>query len=109
MAKIYSYYLSHADKTLNFADSLKENDIQQIINSLFEEDNNLSNEEEEDDDLPLLEDERETLPNKDEMLHIDEIIDLGPWVYIDNTTPLPIITRKNDSDDEEWNPEEILN
>ena len=73
-----------------------------MINSLFEEEDNLLNEEDDDDsDLSLLEDKRETPPNKDEILHIDEIIDLGPWVYIDNTTPFSIITRKNDSDDEE--------
>jgi hAT family C-terminal dimerisation region len=108
MAKVYYHYLSHTDKSLNFTESLKENNIQQMLNSLFEDDD-LSHEddEEDDNDLSLIETEREAPPDKDEMLNIDEIIDLGPWVYIDNSIP-PIITRRNDSDNEEWDPEELL-
>jgi hypothetical protein len=111
MAKIYCHYLSHADKTLNFVESLKENNIQQMLNSLFEEDDDdLLHEDDEDDgsDLSLIEPEREAPPDKDEMLSIDKIIDLGPWIYIDNSIPLPVITRGNDSDNEEWDPEELL-
>ena len=109
MAKVYCHYLSHTDKLLNFTESLKESNIQQMLNSLFEKDNDLSYEddEEDDNDLFLIETERKALSNKNEMLNIDEIIDLGPWVYIDNSIPL-IITRRNDSDNEEWDPEELL-
>ena len=43
----------------------------------------------------------------DEILDIESTVDLGPWVFIDNST-LSIITRKYDSDsDKEWDPEEI--
>ena len=108
MAKIYCYYLSHADKTLNFAESLKENDIQQMLNSLFEEDDDDLPCEDDEDDGTLIETEREAPPDKDEMLSIDKIIDLGPWIYIDNSIPPPDITRGNDSDNEEWDPEELL-
>ena len=80
-----------------------------MLNSLFEEDDDLSHKDDEEDDnnLSLIETEREVPPDKNEMLNIDEIIDLGPWVYIDNSIP-PIITRRNDSDNEEWDPEELL-
>ena len=91
MVKVYCHYLSHTNKSLNFTESLKENNIQQMLNSLFEEDDDLSHEDDEkdDNDLSLIE------------------TDLGPWVYIDNSIP-PIITRRNDSDNEEWDPEELL-
>ena len=80
-----------------------------MLNSLFEENDDLSHEDdkEDDNDLSLIEIEREASPDKDEMLNIDEIIDFGPWVYIDNSIPL-IITRKNDSDNKKWDPEELL-
>src|SRR5579871_2121593 len=101
MAKIYCHYLSHADKTLNFTESLKENNIQQMLNSLFEEDDDddLPYEDDEDDgsDLTLIETEKEVPPDKNEMLSIDKIINFGPWIYINNSIPLPVITHGNDS------------
>ncbi|CAB4398290.1 unnamed protein product [Rhizophagus irregularis] len=43
----------------------------------------------------------------DETLDIESIVDLGPWVFIDNSI-LPIITQRYDSDDkEEWDPKQL--
>ena len=46
--------------------------------------------------------------NTNEILGIEQVIDLGPWVFIDNTV-LPTITRRfNDSeDDDDWDPETL--
>ena len=76
-----------------------------MINTIFEEEEFL-NEEDDDDDLNEL---QQPQPEEtDEVLNIEEIIDLGPWVLVDNSI-LPVITRKFDSsdDDENWDPENL--
>ena len=105
MAKIYLYSLNNSKKDLNYTDSKSENDIKQMINTIFEEEEFL-NEEEDDDDLN--EPQQPQPEETDEVLNIEEIIDLGPWVLVDNSI-LPVITRKFDSsdDDEDWDPENL--
>ena len=75
MAKIYLYSLNNSKKDLNYTDSKSENDIKQMINTIFEEEEFL-NEEEEDDDLN--EPQQPQPEETDEVLNIEEIIDLGP-------------------------------
>ena len=105
MAKIYLYSLNNSKKDLNYTDSKSENDIKQMINTIFEEEEFL-NEKEDDDDLN--EPQQPQPEETDEVLNIEEIIDLGPWVLVDNSI-LPVITRKFDSsdDDEDWDPENL--
>ena len=105
MAKIYLYSLNNSKKDLNYTDSKSENDIKQMINTIFEEEKFL-NEEDNDDDLN--EPQQPQPEETDEVLNIEEIIDLGPWVLVDNSI-LPVITRKFDSsdDDEDWDPENL--
>ena len=76
-----------------------------MINTIFEEEEFL-NEEKDDDDLN--EPQQPQPEETDEVLNIEEIIDLGPWVLVDNSI-LPVITRKFDSndDDEDWDPENL--
>lgn len=112
MAKIYLYSLKHAKKDLNFTsndsndsnDSKIDDDVQRMLNTIFEEEESLI---EDSDDDNLNENQVEGTNTIEEMLDIDTTIDLGPWVFIDNST-LPTITRKYDSDgDEEWDPEQL--
>ena len=105
MAKIYLYSLNNSKKDLNYTDSKSENDIKQMINTIFEEKEFLN---EEDDDNDLNEPQQFQPEETDEVLNIEEIIDLGPWVLVDNSI-LPVITRKFDSsdDDEDWDPENL--
>jgi hypothetical protein len=110
MAKIYRYNLStHGQKSLNHADLISNNDVQQMLNNVFEE-GDLFNEDDDDELIPNEGNEEET-SDVDEVLNIEKIVDLGPWIFIDNTTVL-IITRhgyaSDDEDDgEDWNPDEI--
>lgn len=105
MAKIYLYSLNNSKKDLNYTDSKSENDIKQMINTIFDDEEFL-NENEDDNDLS--EPQPEEIDRTDEVLNIEEIIDLGPWVLVDNTV-LPTISRKFDSsdDDEDWDPENL--
>jgi hypothetical protein len=105
MAKIYLYSLKSGKKDLNYTDSGSENDIKQMLNTVFEEEE-FSNDDIDDD---LSEPQAEVTHRTDEILNIEEIIDLGPWVLIDDSI-LPTINRKfNDSsdDDEDWDPEDL--
>lgn len=110
MAKIYRYNLStQGQKSLNHADLISNNDVQQMINNVFEE-GDLFNESDDEELIPNEGSEGET-SNVDEVLNIESIVELGPWILIDNTM-LPIIIRHgNISDDEDdgenWNPDEI--
>lgn len=105
MAKIYLYSLKNSKKDLNYTDSGSENDIKQMLNTVFEEEE-FPNDDIDDD---LSEPQAEVTQGTDEILNIEEMIDLVPWVLIDDST-LPTITRKfNDSsdDDEDWDPEDL--
>ncbi|PKC53168.1 hypothetical protein RhiirA1_479859 [Rhizophagus irregularis] len=45
----------------------------------------------------------------DEMLNIEQVIDLGPWVYIESSEIPFMFNNKYDSEnDDDWNPEEIV-
>lgn len=107
MAKIYRYALStHDQKSLNYLGMISNDDVQQMLNDVFEE-GDLFNEDDDNDEL--IQEQEEAIVNVNEKLNIENIVDLGPWVVIDNSS-LPIITRKYDSedeDDEDWNPDEI--
>ena len=44
------------------------------------------------------------------LMGIEQVIDLGPWVLIDNTVFPTINRRFNDSeDDDDWDPETLAN
>ncbi|PKY34645.1 hypothetical protein RhiirB3_459811, partial [Rhizophagus irregularis] len=110
MAKIYRYNLStKGQKSLNHADLISNNDVQQMLNNVFEE-GDLFNESDDDEELIPNEGNEVETSDVDEILDIENVVDLGPWVLIDNTT-LPIVTRRrcnsDDEDDEDWNPDEI--
>jgi hypothetical protein len=80
-----------------------------MLNTIFEEEELLEilNESEDDNLSEHQPDEANMTNMTDERLDIESTVDLGPWVFIDNST-LPIITRKYDSDgDEEWDPEQL--
>ena len=52
----------------------------------------------------------EEATNTNEILGIEQVIDLGPWVLIDNTVFPTINRRFNDSeDDDDWDPETLAN
>jgi hypothetical protein len=108
MAKIYLYSLNNSKKDLNYTDSKSENDIKQMINIIFDDEEFL-NENDDDNDLgEPSEPQPEEIDRTDQVLNIEEIIDLGPWIFIDNSV-LPTISRKFDSsdDDEDWDPENL--
>jgi len=106
MAKIYRYTLStHDQKSLNHIGTISNDDIKQMLDNVFEE-GDLFNEDDDNDEL--IPDEHEEEPaDINETLDVDNRIELGPWVLIENSS-LPIITKKYDSeDDENWNPDEM--
>ena len=83
-----------------------------MLNIVFEEGDLLN--EKNDDEFILDEDKLEEQllsqqPSQDEVLKIEQLIDLGPWVFIDNII-LPAINHQfNDvSDCDDWDPEEMI-
>jgi len=106
MAKIYRHTLStHDQKSLNHIGTISNDDIKQMLDNVFEE-GDLFNEDDDNDELIPDEHEEETA-DINETLDVDNRIELGPWVLIENSS-LPIITKKYDSeDDEDWNPDEM--
>ncbi len=85
-----------------------DDDIQRMLNTIFEKEELLDemNENDDGDDLNKNQSD-ELITMTDERLDIESTVDLRPQVFIDNST-LPIITRKYNSDgDEEWNPEQL--
>ena len=106
MAKIYHHTLStHDQKSLNHIGTISNDDIKQMLDNVFEE-GDLFNEDDDNDELIPDEHEEETA-DINETLDVDNRIELGPWVLIENSS-LPIITKKYDSeDDEDWNPNEM--
>jgi hypothetical protein len=109
MAKIYQTSLSHVQKSLNYRSSVSEKDVQQMLDIVFEEGDLLNEDDKGEIKGVALSDPGEEATNINEMLGIEQMIDLGPWVFIDNSE-LPVITRRfDDSDDEvDWDPDTIL-
>ncbi|GET65821.1 ribonuclease H-like domain-containing protein [Rhizophagus irregularis DAOM 181602=DAOM 197198] len=109
MAKIYLYSLKHAKKDLNYtsngdSSSKLDDDIQLMLNTVFEEKEEIMSEN---DDDSFNEHQSDETNMNDETLDIESTVDLGPWVFIDNSI-LPTITRRYDSDgEEEWDPEQL--
>lgn len=113
MAKIYRHNLSNSKNNLNHVDNLSNDEVQQMLNIVFEEGDLLN--EIDDEEFILDEDELEEpllpqQPPQVEVLKIEQLIDLGPWVFIDNTV-LPAINRQfnDESDCDDWDPEEMVN
>src|ERR1051325_8947724 len=87
MAKIYRYALStHDQKLLNHTGLISSNDIKQMLDNVFEE-GDLFNED--DDDYELIQNEYEEDTDINETLHVEDRIELGPWVLIEHSS-LPI-------------------
>jgi hypothetical protein len=109
MAKIYLYSLKHAKKDLNHTSNVDsssklDDDIQLMLNTVFEEEEEIMNEN---DDDSFNEHQSDETNMNDETLDIESMVDIGPWVFIDNSI-LPTITRRYDSDgEEEWDPEQL--
>ncbi|CAB5198747.1 unnamed protein product, partial [Rhizophagus irregularis] len=109
MVKIYLYSLKHAKKDLNYtsngdSSSKLDDDIQLMLNTVFEEEEEIMSEN---DDDSFNEHQSDETNMNDETLDIESTVDLGPWVFIDNSI-LPTITRRYDSDgEEEWDPEQL--
>jgi hypothetical protein len=80
-----------------------------MLDIVFEEGDLLNEDDEGEIKGVALSDSGEEVTNINEMLGIEQVIDLGPWVFIDNSE-LPVITRRFDdsNDDEDWNPDTIL-
>ncbi|GBB98218.1 hypothetical protein RclHR1_03170014 [Rhizophagus clarus] len=88
MAKIYTHNVSLSNNTL-----FKERDIL-----------NENEDEEEYEELPNVQEE-----NIDEVLNIDQVIDLGLWVYIESTKiPLMFNNKYGCENDDDWDLEEIV-
>jgi hypothetical protein len=111
MSKIYTHNihsLSNSKRSLNhIGSSISNDDVQKMIDTLFEEEDILNeneDEEEEYEEPPNIQKE-----NIDEMLNIDQVIDLGPWVYIESSEiPLMFNNKYDSENDDDWNPEEIV-
>ncbi|CAB4411425.1 unnamed protein product [Rhizophagus irregularis] len=111
MSKIYTHNihsLSNNKRSLNhIGNSISNDDVQKIIDNLFEEGDILNENEDE-------EEEYEEPPNiqkesVNEMLNIEQVIDLGLWVYIESSEIPFMFNNKYDSEnDNNWNPEEIV-
>ena len=108
MAKIYRTCLTHFQKSLNYGNSISENNIEQMLDIVFEEGDILN--EDENEGVCEPEPNEEEATNTNEILEIEQVIDLGPWVLIDNTVFPTINRRFNDSeDDDDWDPETLAN
>jgi hypothetical protein len=80
-----------------------------MLDIVFEEGNLLNEDNEGEIKGVALSDPGEEATNINETLGIEQVIDLDPWVFIDNSE-LPVITRRFDDsdDDEDWDPDTIL-
>jgi hypothetical protein len=109
IAKIYQTDLSHVQKSLNYGSLVLEKDVQQMLDVIFEQGDLLNKDDEGEIEGVALSDPREEATNINEALGIEQVIDLGSWVFIDNSE-LPVITRRFDDsdDDEDWDPDTIL-
>ena len=107
MSKIYTHNihsLSNGKRSLNH-NSISSDDVQKMINTLFEE-GDIYNEDEDEEEYEELNIEKESV---DEVLNIEQVIDLGLWVYIESSEIPFMFNNKYDSEnDDDWNPEEIV-
>ncbi|RIA93365.1 hypothetical protein C1645_819439 [Glomus cerebriforme] len=71
-----------------------------LFNEQCKEEESVQNEEQ---------DEEEEISNADEKLSVENAIDLGPWVFIDNSTLLTITHKYNSKGNEDWNPDKLAN
>ena len=79
-----------------------------MLDIVFEEGDILNEDENEGVSEPEPNEEEAT--NTNEILGIEQVIDLGLWVLIDNTVFSTINHRFNDSeDDDDWDPETLAN
>ncbi len=79
-----------------------DDDIQCMLNTIFEEEELLNKMNENDNSNDLNKNQSDELIMTDKRLDIKSTVDLEPQVFIDNSTLL-IITHKYDSNgDEEW-------
>jgi hAT family C-terminal dimerisation region len=112
MAKIYCYNLSNNKNNLNHINDLSNDEVQKMLNIVFEEGDLLNENDEEEFVFEEEELEDQLLPRQppqDEKLEIEQLINLGPWVLIDNTV-LPNVNRQyNDSNCDDWDPDEMIN
>ena len=109
MAKIYCYNVSHNNKKLNHITS-NDNDVQRMLDLIYEK-GDLLNENDDDNDESILNElvEEESSQIIDVKLSIENLISLESWILINNTT-LPTVTRTiYKSDDNDWDPEEMIN
>ena len=78
---------------------------------IVHEEGDLLNEDDENEDNEVdLSEPREEITNTNETLEIEHVIDLGPWVFIDNSE-LPAITRRpydSEDEDEDWDTDTII-
>lgn len=109
MAKIYRASLTHSQKSLNYGSSVSEKDIERMLDIVYEEGDLLNEDDVDEDDNVELSEPREETINTNETLGIEQVIDLGPWIFINNNE-LPTITRRFDDseDDEDWDPNTIV-
>lgn len=110
MAKIYRTSLTHIQKSLNYGSSVSEKDIERMLEIVHEEGDLLNEDDENEDNEVDLSEPREEITNTNEALEIEHVIDLGPWVFIDNSE-LPAITRRpydSEDEDEDWDPDTII-
>ena len=108
MAKIYRTLLTYSQKLLNYSSSVAAKDIEKMLDVVYEEGDLLNEVDEEDDNIDLSEPRDETI-NTNVALEIEQVIDLGPWIFIDNSELPTIMRRFDDSEDEEdWNPNTII-
>ncbi|CAB4395667.1 unnamed protein product [Rhizophagus irregularis] len=78
MAKIYRYNLStKGQKSLNHADLISNNDVQQMLNNVFEE-GDLFNESDDDEELIPNEGNEVETSDVNKILNIENVVDLGP-------------------------------
>ncbi len=109
MVKIYHYNISHNNKKLNHVTS-NDNDIQRMLDLVYKEED-LLNENDDDNGKSILNKlvEEESSQIIDVKLSIENLISLESWILINNTT-LPTVTRTiYKSDDNDWDPEEMIN
>lgn len=80
-----------------------------MLDIVYEEGDLLNEDDVDEDDNVELSEPREETINTNETLGIEQVIDLGPWIFINNNE-LPTITRRFDDseDDEDWDPNTIV-
>ena len=109
MMKIYRYNVSHNNKKLNHVTS-NDNDVQRMLDLVYEE-GDLLNENDDDNGESILNElvEEESSQIIDVKLGIENLISLELWILINNTTLLTVTRTTYESDDNDWDPEEMIN